>query len=632
MIKMLFMTSLAGSVVSLLLILLKTGLVKKCGGTWYYRICLLSLALFVVPVQVNVAGLLPQRVAIGEKAPVQQAALTGQTAPSPEGTIPAAAAQTAVNHHLPLTVPDTEQWMLGIWTAGVVLMVGRYLWGYFRFKNKVTKTSPIGKAEDLDVVASAYVRSPMLIGFFKPKIVIPQAEISACDYQLALRHELAHHKQKDAWCKLLAVLVNSLHWFNPLTYLVVRNISEACEYACDEKVTRDMAWEEKKRYSNMILNFACHASPALSSSLARNKKQLFRRFELIMKSGTTSGKFLGALLAAVLLAGSVTGASLVFAEELKPLSEFGGAFVTHYNWPSTLEDNVLSTLDMLSDIKGGFRLKVSSTPGTTYIDVNGRKIDTYNRTEPYYGVEKEWKEKSFAVKTMTTKTLSIEGKDVTVAFAGQAAAYRDDKVIEKMIRNQIAFELSYHNEHYDYDHQAFINELISRGAYVINEVVAPENFKPVEFSRRNGDFVGMKILTKLDKKDKITDVFNQKTVIPKNIDGHQGAQLGDSFVIGSGESLAIDIKETTDKMPKVNWAIINVTTGEPMDWIPGALGGYRFIYTPREAYANHTFKVVMSGYESDTAHIEIFTYRTGEGEAASDGKTARQTITSFIEN
>ncbi|MCG9968680.1 hypothetical protein L9W92_11560 [Pelotomaculum terephthalicicum JT] len=142
----------------------------------------------------------------------------------------------------------------------------------------------------------------------------------------------------------------------------------------------------------------------------------------------------------------------------------------------------------------------------------------------------------------------------------------------------------------------------------------------------------MKILTKLDKKDKITDVFNQKTVIPKNIDGYQGAQLGDSFVIGSGESLAIDIKETTDKMPKVNWAIINVTTGEPMDWIAGALGGYRFIYTPREAYANHTFKVVMSAMESDTAHIEIFTYRTGEGEAASDGQMTRQTITNFIEN
>jgi beta-lactamase regulating signal transducer with metallopeptidase domain len=619
MIKMLFMTSLTGSVISLLLILLKTRLVPKLGGTWYYHICLLSLVLFVVPIQVNVGGLLPQPVIIEEGAPVQQqAGLTVHTAPTPGEIVPAAAGQTAGQRHLP--VPDVGQWMLGIWAAGFVLMLGRYLWGYFRFKNKVTQNSPIGKAENLDVVVSSYVHSPILIGFFKPAIVIPQAEISPYDYRLALKHELTHHKQKDAWCKLLAVLVNSLHWFNPLTYFMVRNISEACEYACDEKVTRDMEWDEKKRYSDMILNFACHASPALSSSLARNKKQLFRRFELIMKTGTKSKKLLGVLLAAVMMAGSVMATSLVFAEELKPLSRFGGAFVTHYDPSKSLEVNVLNTLDIHYDAPLPL-LRVYTMPGTTYIDVNGRKIDTYNRTEPYYGVEKEWKEKNFAIETMTTKTLSIEGKDVIVAFADQAAAYRDDKVIEKMIRNQITFELSYRDDIFDYDHQAFINQLISRGAYVINEVVTPENFNPFIFHRQNGDFLGEKILTKFDKKEKISDIFNQKTIIPQNIDGHQGAQLGDSFVIGSGETLAIDIKETTDKMPKVNWAIINVTTGELVDWMPSAPGGYRFIYTPREAYANHTFKVIMSGEKSDTAIIEIFTYRTGASEAASDGQT-----------
>jgi beta-lactamase regulating signal transducer with metallopeptidase domain len=618
MIKMLLMTSLTGSLISLGIILLKNGLVKKFGGTWYYHICLLALLLFIVPLQVNVSGLTPQQTVIAERAPVQQDALTGTAAPSLADTIPAAAAQMAVNRLLP--VPDVEQCLLGIWTAGFVFMVGRYLSSYYRFKRQVTQNRPVDKVENLDVVVSDYVRSPMLIGFLHPKIVIPQTEISEYDYQLALRHELTHHTSRDAWFKLGAVLVNCLHWFNPLTYLVVQNISEACEYACDEKVTQNMDGEEKRRYSNMILNFAAPISPALSSSLAKNKKQLYRRFELIMKIRTKGRKFWGTLLAAVMMVASVTTTSLVFAEDLKPLSQFGGAFVTHYNWSRTLEDNVLSTLDMLSDIKGGFRWKVSSTPGTTYIDVNGRKIDTYNRTEPYYGVEKEWKEKKSAIATMTTQTLSIEGKEVTVAFADQAAAYQDDKVIEKMIRNQITFELSYHDDHFDYDHQAFINQLISRGAYVINEVVTPENFKTVEFSRRNGDFVGMKILTQFDKKDKITDIYNQKTVIPKNIDGRQGAQLGDSFGIGKGESLAIDIKETTDKMPKVNWAIIDVTTGQTADWIPGALGGYRFIYTPREAYVNHTFKVIMSGRESDTANIEIFTYRTGAGQSQQTDK------------
>lgn len=140
MIKMLFMTSLTGSIISLLLILLKTRLVRKFGGAWYYYICLLSLALFVVPLQVNVSGLMPQRVIIEERAPAQQTAMTGAAEPEPPAeTALAAAVQTAVPHHL--SVPDAEQWALGIWAAGFIFMLGRYLSGYFRFKNSNPKQS-----------------------------------------------------------------------------------------------------------------------------------------------------------------------------------------------------------------------------------------------------------------------------------------------------------------------------------------------------------------------------------------------------------------------------------------------------------------------------------------------------------
>ena len=62
-------------------------------------------------------------------------------------------------------------------------------------------------------------------------------------------------------------------------------------------------------------------------------------------------------------------------------------------------------------------------------------------------------------------------------------------------------------------------------------------------------------------------------------------------------------------MPTVNLAIINVTTGEFIDWMPGVRGGYRFIYTPREAYANHNFKIVMSGEERTTLILKSLPIR-----------------------
>ena len=642
MIKMLLMTSLVGSVISLVLVLFKARLVKRFGGAWFYYACLLSLALFVLPVRVNVSGLLPQSIVVAERAPLQQAAITGTSAPATAATGQAAAARIAVNNQLPL-LPDTEQCLLVIWAAGVVLMLGRYLWGYARFKKQVTQNSPIAKVANLDVVASGYVHSPLLIGFFRPKIVMPEVEISACDYQLALRHELTHHTQKDAWCKLAAVLVNSLHWFNPVTYFLVENISEACEYACDERVTRGMEWDEKKRYSDMILNFAAQASPALGSSLARNRRQLFRRFELIMNTGAKNRRLLGiglATMMAVLTAGSVMATSAVLADQLPPLTELNGGIYTWYDYGGymnlktaswynlTLEDNVDFALGIPNPHFG--IIGTTGPSGITYIDANGRKIAVYNRTTPCYGVELGWIAKNSPdLATMTIKTLSILDTEVTVAFAGDDAAYRDDPVIDKMIRNQITFEeLGYRPT--QYNHQAFINELISRGAYLIKQVVTPENFKPEVWYAENGDFVGMKILTKFDQKTKIADVLNQRVVIPKNIDGHQGVQIGNNFVIDSGQSLAIDVKETTDKMPQVSLALTDVTTGEPAIycipralgglWFPGATGGYRYIYTPRPALAGHTFKVAMSTEEaSDTAATEIFTYRTEADDTASQG-------------
>lgn len=334
------------------------------------------------------------------------------------------------------------------------------------------------------------------------------------------------------------------------------------------------------------------------------------RFELILKTRSRNRRSLGALMVVGMIALSIITTSLVFAEAPKapkPLVERGGAIYTYYNYAQTLEENVRDRLGIKLTTDN---IHVIDVP--IYIDVTGRKLDVYNRTEPHYKIDNKWKQKNSGLEGMINKTLSIEGKTVTVAFADKAAAYKDDPVIEQMIRNQITFELSYHSNHYD--HQAFINELIERGAYVIQDVTEPKDFKFEELMRKpNGDALDWRPLTRYDKKKKLVDIFNNKIKLPKNIDGNQGTQLGNSFVIKKGEILAIDIKEATDKMPGINFAIFNVTKGElAADWIPFARSGYRIIYTPGQLSANDTFKVVMSGEESDIADIEIFTYKGAE--------------------
>ncbi|MCR8657516.1 M56 family metallopeptidase [Paenibacillus endoradicis] len=614
MIKWLLMTSISGSIATLLLILLRTRLAAKYGGRWYYCVCLVALLLFIIPLSVNVPVIQPDLSFFEERINTEPSAVelttTAVGTSTPEQlAYPIVSTENLVFPHLTL-----EQLIIGIWLCGFFIMMYRYFFSYFRFKKQVIHACPIDSMENLKVVVSDYVHSPMIIGFFKPLIVIPNTEMNSDDYKLALQHEWIHYKQRDIWFKLLAVLVNSLHWFNPVSYVALSNIGEACEYSVDEKITKGLKTAEKKRYSEMILHFASSISPVLNSSLALHKKQLYRRFALIMKRKNDSRRmFMGTLIVILIVAVSVFSSSVVFAKSSTPLTESSGGIRTYYNYVNSMEENVQRTLGIKSSTSP---ISWSVTSGDLYIDADGRKIDNHNRTEPYYKVVQHWQDKETAVANMTNKTLSIAGQTVTVAVSDQAKAYIDDKVIKKMIINQINFELTtYQSKNNNYDHQAFINELIKRGAYVIEDVVTPEQFTFNLSKLPNGGVVGTKQLTSYDTKVKNMNIFNGKAKLPKTInngEGNQGLQLGNAFVMKNGETLAIDIKETTDKMPTISLAVVDKITGELVFWNPVVNSGERIIFTPGENEVNHSFKVLASGEEKDNASIEIFTYKTGE--------------------
>ncbi|MFM9279755.1 M56 family metallopeptidase [Paenibacillus jiagnxiensis] len=604
MINWLVSTSVTGSLVALFLILFKRLWIRRLGGSGYYLVCTMTLLLFVLPIRISIPyhfsndiihNVLLENESRDTIRQTEIESYKASPAPKPD------------HEHMlsflsqSISIISLENWIKFIWACGFIFMLSRSLISYFRFKRQVIHQSPIDHADCLNVIKSHRVYSPMLIGFIKPAIVIPDQHIDEEDYKLAILHELNHYKQGDVWIKLLAVLINSLHWFNPITYLIVTNLNEACEYSCDEKLTKQMKMSEKKKYSEMILSFASRATPFLSNNLVKNKKQLYRRFELIMGSSSSERKLLGILMICAIVLASISATSLVFAETPKQLTENAGALKTYYNPSKTLEQNVRSTLGKQQSSE---KVQVRVKEAPFFIDADGLKVDLFNRSESYYKITREWRSKNAGLKQ---KTLAIEGKTVTVAFSPEAASYKDDPVIERMVRNQISFELKFKST--KYDHTAFINELIKEGAIIIQSVTEAKNFQFEFRTNNNGDQLGEKPLTRYDKRDKIVNIFNQKVKLNRNIDGGQGKQIGKSFIVKNGETLAIDIKELTDKMPTINWTIINVTTGEAVEERSGAPGGYRYIFTPGKLNANNTFKIIMSGEDSDSAGVEIFTFK-----------------------
>lgn len=106
----------------------------------------------------------------------------------------------------------------------------------------------------IQLMSCSVINTPMMVGFLKPKIILPDQNNKLGETQYILKHELIHLKRKDIWYKCLVFFVSALNWFNPFVYLMAREISVQCELSCDEEVMKDACYDQRKNYSTILLS------------------------------------------------------------------------------------------------------------------------------------------------------------------------------------------------------------------------------------------------------------------------------------------------------------------------------------------------------------------------------------------
>ena len=88
----------------------------------------------------------------------------------------------------------------------------------------------------VELYTNNLISSPLLIGFFRPYIILPTVDLSPTDFDYTILHELVHFKRRDMFYKWLVQFTLCIHWFNPFVYLMSREIGKVCELSCDEAV------------------------------------------------------------------------------------------------------------------------------------------------------------------------------------------------------------------------------------------------------------------------------------------------------------------------------------------------------------------------------------------------------------
>ncbi len=196
-----------------------------------------------------------------------------------------------------LQVSRGEVWAL-IWLIGGMIFLLIHGIQYVIFHRKVLKnTLSLPEQDNLlrqageglklrsypDVMVSSEAQGPMLIGFMKPMIVLPERIYSQQELLLILRHELVHHQQHDLWYKLVLLAANAVHWFNPLVYLLIGQANRDVEQVCDEKVVANQDMAYRKAYSMTILQAMSNSRGiALSTYLSKEAQNGKKRFAAIL--------------------------------------------------------------------------------------------------------------------------------------------------------------------------------------------------------------------------------------------------------------------------------------------------------------------------------------------------------------
>jgi hypothetical protein len=157
--------------------------------------------------------------------------------------------------------------------------------------------------------------SPMLIGAFRPAIVIPATtlrRLSAAEQTMVLGHELAHVRRRDVLWGLAASLVRAVFFFHPLVWLSERQLKLAQEVAADELVISKQR-HDPIGYGNLLLSVvgklgSRRLASTVSLETAGPVHSLTRRLVAMTRIGRTSRRVLvgsGILLGAMVLLGIV---------------------------------------------------------------------------------------------------------------------------------------------------------------------------------------------------------------------------------------------------------------------------------------------------------------------------------------
>jgi beta-lactamase regulating signal transducer with metallopeptidase domain len=138
-----------------------------------------------------------------------------------------------------------------IWILGIMVLLIYSVVSVLQLKIQLKGAQLI----EQNIYHAENLKTPFVLGIIRPRIYLP-FNLSTTERSYILLHEQTHIQRKDHIIKILAFLILSIHWFNPLVWIAFLLMSADMELSCDEKVLKEMNEEIKKPYASSLLSLA----------------------------------------------------------------------------------------------------------------------------------------------------------------------------------------------------------------------------------------------------------------------------------------------------------------------------------------------------------------------------------------
>jgi len=198
------------------------------------------------------------------------------------------------------------QWITAIYLSAVIILFLRLLSSLYRVFSLAVNAP---KQKHGKVIHIELKDSAIAFSFFNLLFIHPQAK----EKQTILKHELVHIRQKHSLDILFFEFILAFNWFNPITWMIKKDIQLLHEYIADDVTTSKEV--KKHEYAMFLIQNSFGHIPSPLTSQIFNQSILKRRINMLNKKRSAGRARLRLLYVLPLTGGMLCASTLGFTKD-----------------------------------------------------------------------------------------------------------------------------------------------------------------------------------------------------------------------------------------------------------------------------------------------------------------------------